>query len=604
MFTRSLLAASVTACSSFAVYAQTIVLPTTIVTATRTTQSIDESLASVQVISQKQLAQHPSQDLGEILRFNTGIDIARLGGFGGQTSIFTRGTESNHTLVLIDGVRINSATSSQANIQHLTLSDIERVEIVKGAMSSLYGSDAIGGVINIITKNPQHTETRVKLTTNTDRLLNGALTQTLKHQDFSALLSAEAIDSNGYAIIEDNPRKRGYKNQGGHLKANYDLGFSKISLSARHNTGTTEYVNFGSFVSQDFDNQVLSFVAMGDISSSLNSQIRISQMTDKIDQNDSKSFAHTQQQQADWQNTFALNTDIMWVGGVTQTDTQAQYDNGFGTTYDKKQDNLAFYVQQQAKFGNISTQLSLRHEDYDSFGTHHTGNIGLGFAFNAQHHVYANYGTAFKAPDLNDLYGYGGNIHLKPEESNSVEIGSKHHIGSFNLTTAVYQFEIDNLINCLTDPITFNCSNINIDKAAIEGIELGVKWQQDGLFAGLNGSYNHAQDDVSKQDLLRRPRRSLNLSLGYQAEKMGISTAILAKSHALDTPLFGSNTPRRLEGYAVANVQAYANINPKTTLRFNIENLGGKNYSYAYASASKKYLATPRSASLSAEVKF
>jgi vitamin B12 transporter len=152
MFTRSLLAASVTACSSFAVYAQTIVLPTTIVTATRTTQSIDESLASVQVISQKQLAQHPSQDLGEILRFNTGIDIARLGGFGGQTSIFTRGTESNHTLVLIDGVRINSATSSQANIQHLTLSDIERIEIVKGAMSSLYGSDAIGGVINIITK--------------------------------------------------------------------------------------------------------------------------------------------------------------------------------------------------------------------------------------------------------------------------------------------------------------------------------------------------------------------------------------------------------------------------------------------------------------------
>jgi vitamin B12 transporter len=96
MFKPSLLAASVAACSSFAVYAETV-LPTTVVTATRTTQAIDETLASVQVISQEQLAQHPSQDLGEILRFNTGIDIARLGGFGGQTSIFTRGTESNHT---------------------------------------------------------------------------------------------------------------------------------------------------------------------------------------------------------------------------------------------------------------------------------------------------------------------------------------------------------------------------------------------------------------------------------------------------------------------------------------------------------------------------
>jgi vitamin B12 transporter len=600
MFKPSLLAASVAACASFSVFADTV-LPTTLVTATRTSQAINETLASVDVISQEQLAQHPSQDLAEILRFNTGIDIARLGGFGGQTSIFTRGTESNHTLVLIDGVRINSATSSQANIQNLTTDDIERIEIVKGAMSSLYGSDAIGGVINIITKTADKTATRAKLTGGKDKQVNGSLTQTIKSGNFSALINANAIYTDGYAIAEKSTINRGYKNQGADIKASYDLGSTEITVSARDNRGTAEYILFGTPTSQDFSNQLLSFIADGDISSTLNSKIRISQMTDKIDQNDSVSFAHTKQQQADWQNTFALSSDITLVGGVTQTNTQAQYDNGFGTAYDQEQDNWAVYLQQQSRFGQIDTQLSLRHEDYESFGGHGTGNVALGFAFNNDNRVYISYGTAFKAPDLNDLYGYGGNINLKPESSKSMEIGSKHTIGKVNINSAIYQFDIDNLINCVGG---FPCSNVNVDKAKINGAEFGIKWQQDGIFAGVNSSYNHAQDDNRKEDLLRRPRRSVSLTTGYQQQQWGISAQFIAKSHAFDAPLFGSTTPRRLAGYAVANVHGYVQFTPNATIRLTVENITDKTYSYAYLGATTKYLATPLSAALSAEVKF
>lgn len=604
MFKPSLLAACVAACASFSVYADTTVLPTTLVTATRTSQAINETLASAEVISQEQLAQHPSQDLAEILRFNTGIDIARLGGFGGQTSIFTRGTESNHTLVLIDGVRINSATSSQANIQNLTTDDIERIEIVKGAMSSLYGSDAIGGVINIITKTADKTTTRAKLTGGTDKQVNGSLTQTIKSGNFSALINANAIYTDGYAIAEKSTINRGYKNQGADVKASYDLGSTEITVSARDNRGTAEYILFGTPTSQDFSNQLISFIADGDISSTLNSKIRISQMTDKIDQNDSVSFAHTKQQQADWQNAFALSSDITLVGGITQTNTQAQYDNGFGSAYDKEQDNWAVYLQQQSRFGQIDTQLSLRHEDYESFGGHSTGNVALGFAINNDNRVYISYGTAFKAPDLNDLYGYGGNLNLKPESSESMEIGSKHTFGKVNINSAIYQFNIDNLIDCPFDPITFMCSNININKASIQGIELSVKWQQDGLFAGINSSYNHAQDDNSKEDLLRRPRRSVSLSTGYQQQQWGVSAELIARSHAFDAPVFGSITPRRLAGYAVANVHGYVQITPNATIRLTVENITDKTYSYAYLGATTKYLATPLSAALSAEVKF
>ena len=600
MFSRSFLAASIAACSSF-VFAAEATLPTTVVTATRTTQSVDDSLASVQVITQEQLTQHPSQDLGEILRFKAGIDVARLGGFGGQTSTFIRGTESNHTLVLIDGVRINSATSSQANIQHLTLDDIERVEIVKGAMSSLYGSEAIGGVINIITKTPNKTSSQANITSGSHNLIKGGFNQTVKHNQFSALINANAIYTDGFPIIEKNAQEYGYKNQGVNLKANYDLGFSQIAVSTRQNKGTTEYNNFGSFATQDFENQLISLSAKGDINDKLNSQIRLSQLKDYIDQNQSTSIAHTKQQQADWQNTFALSSEITLVAGITQTNTEAQYDNGFGTKYDKEQDNLAVYLQQQSEFGQISTQLSLRHEDYDSFGTHQTGTLALGYSLNNQHRIYANYGTAFKAPDLNDLYGYGGNVNLKPEESTSVEVGSKHTIGPFKLNTAFYQYDIDNLISCVGG---FPCQNINVDKASIKGVELGISWQQDSLMFGLNGGYNHAQDDMTKQDLLRRPRRSLSFTTGYNQEKWGISSEVLAKSHALDAPLFGSNTPRRLAGYAVTNVNAYWQVVPSTKLRVSLENITDKTYSFAYSGATTRYLATPFTATISAEVKF
>ncbi|WP_297924470.1 TonB-dependent receptor [uncultured Agitococcus sp.] len=599
MFSRSFLAASIAACSSF-VFAAEATLPTTVVTATRTTQSVDDSLASVQVITQEQLAQHPSQDLGEILRFTTGIDIARLGGFGGQTSTFIRGTESNHTLVLIDGIRINSATSSQANIQNLTLDDIERVEVVKGGMSSLYGSEAIGGVINIITKTPNKTSSQATISAGSHKLVKGGFNQTFKQNALSALINANAFYTNGFDIIEKSTREYGYKNHGVNLKANYDLGFSQISVTARQNKGTTEYHNFG-FVTQDFENQLISLHAQGKINDTLNSQIRLSQLKDHIDQNQSSSLAHTKQQQADWQNTFALSSEITLVAGITQTNTEAQYDNGFGTKYDKEQDNLAVYLQQQSQFSQISTQLSLRHEDYDSFGTHQTGTLALGYSLNNQHRIYANYGTAFKAPDLNDLYGYGGNVNLKPEESTSVEVGSKHTIGQFKLNTAFYQYDIDNLISCVGG---FPCQNINVDKASIKGIELGVNWQQDGLMFGLNGGYNHAQDDMTKQDLLRRPRRSLSFTTGYNQEKWGISSEVLAKSHALDAPLFGSNTPRRLAGYAVANVNAYWQVVPSTKLRVSLENITDKTYSFAYSGATTRYLATPFTATISAEVKF
>lgn len=600
MFKPSILAAAVAACSSLPVFAETI-LPTQVITATRTVASVDETLAGVQVIDRQTLEQHQGQDLGDILRFTTGLDVARLGGFGGQTSTFMRGTESNHTLILIDGVRINSATSSQGNIQSLLLSDIERVEVVKGPMSTLYGSDAIGGVINIITRSPEKTETRANLTAGEHQLISGGLSQSWKSGNLSALADVSALYTDGYPIVENSTLPRGYRNSGAHLKAGYDLNGSRLGLSVRENHGTAEYLNFGTPATQDFLNRIIALNLDHDFGDNFRTQLRLSQMDDHIDQNESPAIADTRQRQLDWQNTVALGNANTLIAGLTRTETDAQYDNGFGTTYDKEQTSNAVYVQDQIRVQSLTAQLAARHERYDSFGNHNTGNIALGYRLAEGQQVYLNAGTAFKAPDLNELYGFGGNVNLKPESSKSVEIGSKHHLGQWQVQTAVFQTRIEDLLSCVG---AFPCLNINVDKAKTRGVELNLDWQSGGFRAGARGAYTHAQDETTGDDLLRRPRRSLAVNGGYAFKTWGVNAEVLAKSHAWDAPVFGSTTYRRLSGYATANLQGYLQLQPNVRLSLNLENIANKTYGYAYSGASARYTGTPRTASLSANVTF
>ncbi|HEX5361350.1 MAG TPA: TonB-dependent receptor [Fluviicoccus sp.] len=600
MFKPSILAAAVAACSSLPVIAETT-LPTQVITATRTVASVDETLAGVQVINRQTLEQHQGQDLGDILRFTTGLDIARLGGFGGQTSTFMRGTESNHTLILIDGVRINSATSSQGNIQNLVLSDIERIEVVKGPMSTLYGSDAIGGVINIITRTPEKTETRASLSSGEHQLVNGGVSQSWKSGSLTALADISSLYTDGYPIVEQSTLPRGYRNTGGHLKLGYDLNGTRLGLSVRENRGTAEYLNFGTPATQDFLNRIIAVSLDRDFGDAVRTQLRFSQMNDDIDQNESTAIADTRQRQLDWQNTLVLGDGNTLIAGLTRTDTDAQYDNGFGTLYDKEQSSTAIYLQDQIKFQNLTAQLAGRHERYDSFGNHSTGNIGLGYRFAEGQQVYFNAGTAFKAPDLNELYGFGGNVNLKPESSESLELGSKHQLGQWQVQTAFFQTRIEDLLSCVG---AFPCLNINVDKAKIQGTELSIDWQDDGFRAGARAGYTHARDENTGDDLLRRPRRSLAVNGGYAVKAWGINAEVLAKSHAWDAPVFGSTVYRRLSGYATTNLQGYLQLQPNVRLALNLENIAKKTYGYAYSGASARYTGTPRTASLSAHVTF
>lgn len=591
MFKPSLLAASIAACSSLSVYAADTTLSPQIVTASRISQSVDSTLASVQVIDREVLEAHQGQDLGDVLRATvSGVEVIRTGGLGQQTSIFTRGTNSNHTLVLIDGVRINSATSAQANIQNLSLSDVERIEVVKGPMSVLYGSDAIGGVINIITRNPAKTQTTLTTNVGNQKLVSGSIQQTIKQGALSALVDASGLYSDGYAFIEHNPTKRGYQNQSGNIKANYDLDSTRLEFQARHNQGTAEYLDFfGSPLSQDFLNQLLLVGISSDLSATFNTQLRLSQMKDEINQNQNANRAQTTRLQTDWQNTWQWQNNQTLVAGSTLEQVKTQYN----TSYDKQLNNWAVYGQNQSQYGQLSTQIALRHDHHDTFGNHQTGNLALGYALNPQNRIYVNAGSAFRAPDFNNLYGYGGNPDLKPEKSTAYELGSEHKINQLTIHSAIFHNNIKELI-------VFNNSFtqlINLSEVRTEGAELSLKWQAAQWYVGTDGSYIKAQDPKTDTDLMRRPRRGLGLTAGYQQDNWGLNIDSLSKSHAFD---YSGN----IAGYNVWNANLYWQASSNLKLRLIGENLTNKTYGVANANNDTRYLAKPRTVVLSASVNF
>ncbi|RZU36989.1 vitamin B12 transporter [Fluviicoccus keumensis] len=599
MFKPSILAAAVAACSSLPVFAETV-LPVQIITASRMSTPIDQALASVDVIDRNTLDAYRGRDLSEILRYVAGMDAVRSGGPGGQTSLFTRGTESNHTLILIDGIRINSATSSQASIQNLTLDDIERIEVVKGPLSSLYGSEALGGVINLITREGRENRSSASVTAGGQGQIAAGYNQSVNRGALHSFVQFSSLNQDGYASIAANPNKRGQKNQGADINASYHGEDFSLQLQLRDNHGETEYISqawtpgpVDLLQSQTFINRIAALKLSADLGNNQTSSIRISQLTDKLDQNQSTDYAHTLQDTVELQHTAVLAPTDTLIAGVTLTRTDAAY-NGI---YDLTTRNKAVFLQNTWNDNLWNLRVSGRHEKFDEYGSQNTGSLAIGRMLAAGHSIYASAGTGFKTPDFNERFdtSYGSNNpKLKPEKSKSVEIGSRHRIGNIEVSTAFFRTALDNLIS-------YNKAFVleNIDQAKSEGLELNARWTSaDGWFAGAKAGYIHSRNSQTGMDLDRRPRRSLSLNGGFRQENWGVSSAVLAKSHAGD---FGG---QRLPGYAVVNGSVYLLPSPGLKLMMSLENIGDIDYGSAYYDTGRLYLAAPFTATLSATLSF
>lgn len=544
---------------------------TIIVTATRTPIQQADATIPVTVISREDIALSLATDLSELLRFQAGIDIGRNGGPGQASSVFLRGTESNHTLVLIDGVRMNPGTIGGAAIQNISPDLIERIEIVKGARSALFGTDAIGGVINVITRRTErgYFEGSAGGGSFATRSAHVSAGNRSAGTEFGVNLDWQ--DTEGYAPRTDSDTTRGYENLSANVYASQQIGNSEASIRHWRGGGNAEYLDFFlNPVDQDYENAITSLALDSRLSPAANSKLILSFVQDEIQQRQSPDFVESTRLSLDWQYSHALETQTL-TGGVYVVDEDAAT-LSFGSGFDQSTLTRAVFLQDQVSAGRHRGFAALRLTDHETFGSHVTWNAEYAFAVSDALTLNLGVGHAFRAPDATDRYGFGGTPDLEPELADEQQLGLRYTIDerhSFNVE--IYANKIKDLIEFDFETFTLQ----NLDEAEIRGAQLSYEYQGENFVLKADLVRQRAEDRASGTRLLRRAEESATISLAQNigAHRLGLS--ILASGDRED---FGGV---RLPGYVVANLTGQIQLGDALQLSARIENLTDTEYQTA-----------------------
>ncbi len=550
--------------------AESAVLDTIIVTATRSEIALRDATVPVTVIGREQIEQSLASDLAELLRFEAGLDIARNGGPGQATSLFLRGTESNHTLVLIDGVRINPGTIGGAPIQHIAPELVERVEIVKGARSALYGTDAIGGVVNIITRQPAKSRIEATLGGGSFNTRSGFINGSIAGIAGELGATANWNATDGYAIRTDSDIERGYENLSLNLYGRRHIGSANVTLRHWQTAGNVEYLDFFlSPLDQDFTNQSTSFELRNDVGETGHSKLLLSYFIDEIEQNQSDDFVKSTRLALDWQ----YNIDFIHhklAGGVYLVDENAR-SLSFGSGFDADTDQQAVFLQDQFSYDRHNVFLAVRLTDHKAFGDKVSWNAEYALDFNDQWTLNAGLGHAYRAPDATDRFGFGGNVDLRPEVADEYQLGASFR-PTLNQTVRLQLYRND-----IRDLIEFSFPDFtaeNIGKAEIRGTQLSYELQGDKFTVRADLLRQTAENAITGERLLRRPEESLTLSYTQKlgAHRLGVS--VLASGDRED---FATSLP----GYLLVNLTGQLQIGRTWQFNARIENVLDTEYQTA-----------------------
>ena len=551
-----------------------------VVTATRTSVPLQETLGSVEVVSREELDRLPAADIADVLRLRTGVEIARTGGPGQQTSLFLRGTESNHVLVLVDGVRINPGTIGSAAVQNLAPGMIERIEVVKGPRSTLYGSDAIGGVINVITRRGAAAGLSAEVGGGAWDTRSAGVSAGWSGPRADASIAAYWLDSAGFPTRVGDAVDRGYRNLTVNGAVRTTVGDWELGARAWHASGTSEYSDFFvTPVDQDFANSAFAVEAAVRPSAGWRTSATLGHAVDQITQNQSPDFLRTRRWQLDWQNDVVLGERHRLTAGVLLQAEQADSES-YGLGFDTGTDSRLFYLQDQATLGRHRLLLAGGYVDHETFGGHATWNAEYGIALGESTSAWAGAGTAFRAPDATDRFGFGGNPALEPETSRSFELGVRHRIGErHQLSLVAFRNDIDDLIQyVVTNYETFEGENRNVERARISGVEAAWQYTNGPWLARLGATLQDPVDLTDDTLLLRRARENFTLGLARQFGPHLLSLDVLAAGERED---FGFPEPVKLDAYVLASLSARVALSPRWTLTARLENLLDEQYELA-----------------------
>lgn len=566
--------------------AETINLDDVVVTASRVAQSRESVIGDVTVINQEEIERAGAGSITDLLKSQPGIQINTSGGAGTASSVYLRGTNSDHLIVLVDGLRINSATLGTTSFENIPLAQIEKIEILRGPASSLYGADAIGGVIQIFTKKG-----------NTDKpLIHAAIgfgsynTKTAEAGISSGFgdtrygINMNSFDTNGFSaqhvlaagtsIDKDND---GYRNLGISAYLNH-------TFVPGHSIGLQYFASKGhsSFDGSNFDNsgnQTLQSYAITSSNQFTDFWHSILKLGKGIDDSDSHgafgdSVFKTEQNQYTWQNDLNLP-----VGTLTLAYDRLEQKVSSSTSYTiKARDNNGYLASYLADIGNHSLQASIRQDDNSQYGNYTTGGLGYGYRISPEWRVSTNYGTAFKAPTFNQLYFPNfGDPNLKPEQSKNTEASVKYATDKRHAGITVFDNKITNLIEFSGPPSGF--APVNVGKVEILGVTFdGGLNVTDNLTLNGNFTVQSPRDDKTDQLLTRRGNRYGTVSLLHTLRDFQWGAEITGASTRYNN---ASNT-KEMAGYALVNLTANYRVNPEWKLEARANNILDKDYVLAY----------------------
>jgi vitamin B12 transporter len=561
------------------------------VTATRTPISKNNVIADTTTISEEEIERAGSSSLTDLLQRQPGIEIYNSGGQGKVSSLHIRGSESDHVVVLIDGLRVNQATSGLTAFENIPLSQIEKIEIVRGASSSLYGAGAIGGVIQIFTKKGvsgfkpyaaigygrYDTKTaQAGIRAGNDSTNYAINISSLSTDGFSALKTNNSIfnDKDGYNNLSLSGSINHKFNQDNSIGVNFIKSSGNNRYDKRNDTYFIDRKN-------KMDTQAISINFNNKITNNWQSDLKIGQSIYNYNDFDGTAWApnNSKQNQLSWLNNISLPLGSLLLMYDFNRET---INKSLG--YDKSErNNSGYMIGYLLNKGDHNLQLNFRFDDNSAYGKFNTGNIGYGYQVNNQWNISALYGTAFRAPNFMDLYyrdssGSYNNPNLKPEESNNIEASLRYQKDVDKFSATIFQNKIDNFIQLDSSWIPQNT-----EKAKFEGLTFNGSTFIDHFQLFGNVTFQSGKNDVTNQKLARRSQQYGNVGLNFYSGQWNMGTEINAsgsKNDFCDPDEF--SCPIKIPGYAFVNLVADYKINNDIKLNLRINNLLNKDYALAY----------------------
>ena len=598
------LSASAQTINNFGVPSENVV-----VTATRIATPVEQVASSITVINAADIDARQQRSLPDVLRDVPGLNLVQSGGEGGQTSIFMRGTNSNHTKILLDGIEVSDPSNPNGayDFSKFNSADIARVEVLRGPQSGLYGSDAIGGVINVITKagngplaRSAEAEGGSFDTFNQSASVSGSQDSfhyraTLAHLHAGAtpvtpldLLPPGEKRNDDYFDNLTASTKLGYD-----LSENFDLGFvGRYSNSLSKVTGDAfDPVTFASFPSPlqtrintlSYDARTTAHLTLGGVDQTLGFSYS-STVTSDMDPNNGPIPSSGDRIKLDWQGQIAVTDGETVILGAETSRDAMHVPIKAGITTNAGFGELQSSVLDLIDGVDFHNSASFRYDDNSRFGDKATWHVAPVLAVKATDtRLHGSFGTGFKAPSLDQLFEsfpaffFFANPDLKPETSTGYDVGVDQTLFGVTGGATWFHNDIKNLI--ATDPVTFS-TNVNIGRARTQGLETYLAWQPlETLKLRADYTYTEALDLIRRQELVRRPKSKFSVDARWQAmDALNLDASLLYVGSSIDGNRDFSVSRLKTHPYLTADIAASYALTENFALTGRIANLFDKTY--------------------------